>query len=275
MSLRISPAWAIAQIRSIDWIHRSDEGAEDAEIYFLANRRARVESVTCDFRVDGKLPELWNPVTGETRPAASYSITAGKTCLRLTLAPYESLFVVFRNPAAAAKAEGSNFAELTGGAGTARSVDGGVRSAMGRSARRPSSHELVSWTKRPEEGIKFYSGTATYQTRFDLPDARTTDCLQRIYLDLGEVRNLAEVRLNGKDLGIVWTAPWRVDITGAVRPGENVLEIRVVNLWPNRLIGDAALPKEKRLTSTNLPFDKNQPLLDSGLLGPVKVMVEP
>ena len=95
----------------------------------------------------------------------------------------------------------------------------------------------------------------------------------RIFLDLGGVRNLAEVRLNGKGLGTVWTAPWRVDITAAAKPAENILEISVTNLWPNRLIGDAALPAEQRRTKTNIEFKKDQPLLESGLLGPVRIMV--
>ena len=132
---------------------------------------------------------------------------------------------------------------------------------------------MEDWTKRPEAGIRFYSGTARYRTTFDLPD-RLRRSGSRIFLDLGVVRNLAEVRLNGKGLGIVWTAPWRVDITAAAKPAGNILEISVTNLWPNRLIGDAALPAEKRLTKTNIGFNKDQPLLESGLLGPVRLMRE-
>jgi hypothetical protein len=92
-----------------------------------------------------------------------------------------------------------------------------------------------------------------------------------LFLDLGVVKNIASVKLNGKSLGIVWTAPWRVEITSAVKPGTNLLEIEVVNLWPNRLIGDAALPAEQRLTRTNIPFKSDAPLLSSGLLGPVTI----
>jgi hypothetical protein len=91
-------------------------------------------------------------------------------------------------------------------------------------------------------------------------------------LDLGAVKNLAQVRLNGRDLGVVWCAPWRVDITGAVKATDNQLEITVVNLWPNRLIGDQLLPADKRLTWTTWnPFKKDTPLLESGLLGPVSL----
>ena len=95
-----------------------------------------------------------------------------------------------------------------------------------------------------------------------------------MYLDLGEVRNLARVHLNGSDMGIVWTAPWRVDVTSAMRSERNVLEVDVVNLWVNRLIGDASLPREKRLTTTNAQglFNSAMPLLPSGLLGPVRLL---
>jgi hypothetical protein len=130
---------------------------------------------------------------------------------------------------------------------------------------------LEDWIKRPEEGIRYYSGTATYRKRFELSPSDAQKLKPTAFLDLGIVRNLARVRLNGRDLGIIWTAPWRVEITGAVKAGSNDLEIEVVNLWPNRLIGDARLPKEQRRTVTNVEkFNKpDAVLLGSGLLGPV------
>ena len=133
---------------------------------------------------------------------------------------------------------------------------------------------LEDWTKRPEDGIKFYSGTAVYRKTFDLPAAGSGSQseMRKSYLDLGVVKNLAQVRLNGRDLGTVWCAPWRVEITGAVKASDNRLEIAVVNLWPNRLIGDQSLPPDKRLTWTTWnPFKKDTPLLESGLRGPVTI----
>ena len=151
--------------------------------------------------------------------------------------------------------------------------------------------QLEDWSKRSEEGIRYYSGTATYKKTFDLPHG-----IQKpLYLDLGEVKNLAQVRFNGKDLGVVWTAPWRLAIGDVAREKGNELEIEVVNLWPNRLIGDGKLPNEKRRTVTNvrtynaiLPKDfegsgcpvcqerkktgKEPELLPSGLLGPVRIV---
>jgi hypothetical protein len=153
---------------------------------------------------------------------------------------------------------------------------------------------LEDWSKRPEEGIRYYSGMATYRKTFDAPRGDHRE----LYLDLGEVKNVAQVRLNGKDLGVVWTAPWRVAVGDAIKPGENHLEIDVVNLWPNRLIGDGLLPKGQRLTRTNVRTYDTPPgesdfcgldpdcamrlktgaspkLLSSGLLGPVKVLSAP
>jgi hypothetical protein len=126
---------------------------------------------------------------------------------------------------------------------------------------------LEDWSQRKEDGIRFYSGTAIYRKSFDaasLPEGR------RVYLDLGTVKNLAQVRLNGRDLGVVWCAPWRVDITETVKARDNQLEIAVANLWPNRLIGDQSLPPDKRLSRTTWnPYKNDSPLLESGLLGPV------
>ncbi len=119
---------------------------------------------------------------------------------------------------------------------------------------------------RPEEGIRYYSGAATYRKSFDLPEKVTG---RHLFLDLGVVNYVAAVRVNGKDVGVVWTAPWRVEITHVVKPHDNSLEIDVVNLWMNRLIGDAKLPPEKRFTKTNVVPDPDWQLFSSGLLGPV------
>jgi hypothetical protein len=132
---------------------------------------------------------------------------------------------------------------------------------------------LTDWTKRPEDGIRFYSGKATYRMDLDIPEAPRGSG-RRVFIDLGKVRNVADVRLNGKDLGVVWTAPWRVDVAKALQPGANRLEIDVVNLWPNRVIGDAALPTAQTRTVTNVSFPPGTPLLESGLLGPVTLQVE-
>ena len=134
---------------------------------------------------------------------------------------------------------------------------------------------LESWTQHPDDGIKHYSGKAVYHKTFDLPESWTRDRELRIALDLGAVKDMASVRVNGRDIGSFWLAPWRLDITDAVRSGTNTLEIEVVNVWNNRLVADAALPAEQRGTFLLAPtVSRSAPLLPAGLLGPVAVHVE-
>jgi hypothetical protein len=132
--------------------------------------------------------------------------------------------------------------------------------------------KLDDWTKRPEPGIKYYSGTAVYRKTFDMPALPKEK--EKLFLDLGTVDYVARVKLNGRDLGIVWTAPWRVDISGVVKEKGNELDIEVVNTWLNRMVGDAHVPPEKRLAKTNAKYPPNQPLMPSGLLGPVTIKKE-
>ena len=157
---------------------------------------------------------------------------------------------------------------------------------------------LISWPDHPDVGVRYFSGTATYRKTFELPASALRNPRAAILLDLGRVKVIAEVKLNGKDLGILWKTPFRADATGAVRPGKNELEVRVTNLWPNRLIGDEQYPddcewdgitikswpdwmakgeprpsKERVTFTTWKHYGKAAPLLPSGLLGPVTVRV--
>jgi hypothetical protein len=251
----------------LDFIHRTIDGAE---VYFLVNRSGAEQFPSCTFRVTGKVPEFWDPVTGAIHPAGSYMVANGRITVPLRLAAYGSVFVVFRDPSLAAQSARENFDKLR----PSHELTGPWTAAFDPKWGGPASVQfdrLVSWPTRPEEGVKFYSGAATYQKTFDLsePSRRPGS---RLFLDLGALRDVAEVQLNGKRLGILWTAPWRVEVTDILKPKDNVLEISITNLWPNRLIGDAALPAEKRLTKTNIQFGKDAPLLESGLLGPVRLM---
>jgi len=132
---------------------------------------------------------------------------------------------------------------------------------------------LASLSDSTNAGVKYFSGTATYARSFDWqPASDGSDHHAEVWLDLGNVQVMAQVKLNGQDLGIVWKPPFRINIASTLKPGANSLEIRVANLWPNRMIGDAALPEAQRLTwSTYEPFNADTPLLPSGLLGPVSI----
>ena len=255
---------------SLDYIHR---GGDDWDIYFVANPQNAAVEADCQFRVTGRQPELWDAVTGVRRDAEEFHTNEADTVVPLRFAPRQSWFVVFRRPASKSTSTGRNFSQLTATA----EVTGPWQVSFDPEWGGPAEvvfERLEDWTTRPEPGIRFYSGKALYRRTFDLPaqnDAPETP----LYLDLGRVQNVATVRLNGTDLGVVWTAPWRVDISRAVRPKENRLEIEVVNLWPNRLIGDAGLPNDQRRTVTNVKkFTSKSPLLSSGLLGPVTIQRE-
>ncbi|MCU0783145.1 MAG: discoidin domain-containing protein [Verrucomicrobia bacterium] len=275
--------------KPLDYIHRRDG---DTDIYFIANRTNLPAVATCTFRVAGKAPELWHPVTGERGFAAGYYESLGRTYLPLEFAPCGSWFVVFREPASAHPATYTSnlpltansprftpVAELTGPwtVHFPRGMSADQRDDRERlsSATRPVVFDaLTSWTTRPEPGIKFFSGTATYTKTFQFP-AGIRHPASGIWLDLGSVRELAEVRVNGQSCGIVWAPPFRVDISKAVRPGTNTLAVDVVNFWPNRLIGDVSLPLVQRRTKTNIrKLTSQTKLMESGLLGPVVLLGE-
>jgi hypothetical protein len=258
----------------LDWIHRRDG---DTEIYFVANIGDRQASARVAFRTGNGAPQLWDAVTGQIRDLPEFKLENDRTLVPLKFEPKQSLFVVFQKGMAAKNAKNArNFAETRAVAELAGPWEVSFDPDWGGPAK-VTFAKLENWSKRPEDGIRYYSGTATYRKVFDLPGFQISDLQSRIFLDLGRVKNLARVRLNGNDLGVIWTAPWRVEITTAVREKGNELEIAVVNLWPNRLIGDARLPKEQRRTMTNVrKFEKpGLPLLESGLLGPVTLQTTP
>ena len=272
--LKVGPdfeATGVSPAGTIDWIHRT---SGDAEIYFVASRWEPVEKIACTFRVTGKQPELWDPVTGEIRDAKAFRQGSGGTTVPLEFGPCGSIFVVFRKPIAA-DAAGS---AVTNSPGVLhrQTVAGSWDVQFDPKWGGPESvafDQLVDWIKRPEEGIQHYSGTAMYRKTFEL--AAVPQNGERLFLELGEVHEVSSVRLNGTDLGVVWTKPARMEITRAAKAGSNRLEITVVNLWPNRLIGDAGLPPEKQFTETNMrKFNATTPLFPSGLLGPVEVLTE-
>jgi hypothetical protein len=254
----------------LNYLHRR---MGNTDIYFVCNGSNGYASASCTFRVAGKLPEIWDPMSGGIRKAAAWSQAAGRTTVPLEFTPYGSTCVVFRQPVsthAAGKAK-ENFPAFA----PFCEIDGPWAVQFDPKWGGPASCEfgsLASWTQRPEEGIKFYSGTATYRKTFDLPKPVQKKG-DRLWLDLGNVKELAEVRLNGKRLGVLWAFPFRVDVTDALKARDNKLEVDVVNFWPNRIIGDQSLPPEQRFTRTNIrKLTRETPLADSGLFGPVTLL---
>jgi len=248
-------------------IHRRDG---DEEIYFVANRTERQIASTWAFRVTGKRPEWWDAVTGERRTLAQFEEREGRTHVPVRLDAHESGFVVFRS-GTGAQEHGENFPEFR----PVMTVEGRCEVAFDPKWGGPASvgfDRLGDWAQRPEEGIRYYSGKATYRIGFDA----AIGAERELYVSLGRVCNMAAVRLNGRDLGVTWVAPWRVAVPrGVLKARENQLEIVVANLWWNRLVRDSRLPKEERLTwiPDKSPFTGDEALQESGLLGPVRIEV--
>ena len=233
----------------------------------MGNRLDRPQTATCRFRVGGvKSVEWWNPLNGERTALKDWECADGVVEVELTLGPGESGFTMLRKepPYTSKRQQAYNNKKVASG----KTVEGPWKVSFDPAWGGPESEvefkTLEDWTKRPEWGIQHYSGIATYRKTVTGREAPTC-------ISLGDVANLARVKLNGKDLGSVWCWPWRVAVPeGAWKDGENLLEIEVANLWANRLIGDASLPAEKRLTRTTVnPHKPGDPLRRSGLFGPV------
>jgi len=252
------------------FVHRK---LADGDFYFVDNRDDRAEDVNAIFRVDGRAPDLWDAASGTTQPA-SYLIADGRTTVPLHLEPYGTMFVVFREPA---KTASRTLPEEKGTviAGGDDSLNKGwtVNFEPNRGAPETAQFDrLISWSESAEMGVKYFSGSATYTKTIVVP-ASAFSPGAHLWLDLGDVENIADVAVNGKYQGIVWKAPFRVDVTRAMVPGNNQIVVQVTNLWVNRLIGDQQPWALKKYTFADFtPYKADSPLLPSGLLGPVRLL---
>ena len=244
---------------------------DDGDIYLVDNRTDRAEGVDATFRVDGKAAELWDAATGATQ-AASYRIASGRTTVPLHLDPYGTTFVVFRKPASAESQQVGNPRESAITVlDDALNQNWTVTFEPGRGAPASATFDrLTSWSENADDGIKYFSGTATYAKAIDIP-AGTLAPGAHLWLDLGDVKDVAEVAVNGQNLGILWKTPFKIDVTSALAPGSNRIEVKVTNLWVNRLIGDQQPWAPRKYAYADIaPYKADSPLLPSGLLGPVR-----
>jgi len=252
---------------SILFIHRQ---LEDGSIYFVSNQDDEPVNFSAAFHITGKKPELWNAVTGTVRDLPSFKQTTTTTSVPMQLAPYESAFVIFRKDGTTGDTTKSNYPlpeqtiELT------KPWIINFDKAMRGPAQPVVFNTLTDWSTNLNDSIKYYSGTAYYHNTFKInklvKGANYT-------IDLGVARAIAKVTVNGIEMGGAWTPPYQVDITKALKPGENKLEIKIVNTWMNRLIGDDRLPADQRKVSVTFGPDPKAGLESSGLLGPVKIYV--
>ncbi len=338
--------------QGLRYTHRAMGGTD---FYFVANKNPQPEEAVCTFRVQGRRPELWWPVTGRIEPVAVYDTADGCTRVPICFDPSGSVFVVFREGDEAesgritsVKRNDEPLLDVAKKAGLINNAAGGATvpefkilrhspTALEVEAGQPGAYQattaegrnlpfevaaipdalnitgpwtvnfptnsgapaqvtldkLISWSDHADAGVKYFSGTATYACEVQVP-RNLLAAKRRWYLDLGKVAVMAEVKLNGKNLGILWKAPFRVDVTDALKSGKNKLEAKVVNLWINRLIGDEQLPEDSsrngngtlkewpqwlekglpsptgRTTFTSWRlWHKNDKLVESGMLGPV------
>jgi hypothetical protein len=254
----------------IAWTHRTAPGLD---IYFISNQQNKERIVDLSLRVEGREPELWDAVTGETMTANAWQFKKGRTLLPVKLSPNGSIFVIMDKPTKMQfSRKGKNWTKMI----IVQKIEGpwivSFDSKLGGPTKPVIFKTLMDWSKQKDTSIRYYSGTATYVKTFTWDSTKSKN--GRIWLNIGKVADIAQVIINGTDCGIAWTNPFRIDITKALRDGENELTIKVTNTWRNRLIGDHRLPEEKRATHTNAPYRLNdEPLLKAGLTGPVDIEI--
>ncbi|OJY97006.1 MAG: glycoside hydrolase [Sphingobacteriales bacterium 40-81] len=239
------------------------------DIYWINSRTDKNETVDASFRIAGKSVEIWHPETGKKEPV-SYTVEEGRTKISLQLTPNDAVFVVF------GKNSNSSAVNIPAVKETpVAMLDEAWKIDFQKDRGAPASDsidKLASWTENNDNGIKYFSGTATYTKTINAA-ASWFKQGAKLWIDLGDVKNIAEVLVNGKPAGIVWKKPFKVDVSGLLKPGKNILTIKVTNLWVNRLIGDQQPGVDKKITYTTMPFYKaDSPLLPSGLLGPVQLI---
>ncbi len=268
-SLKVKPDFEYTKPQSnteLLFVHRK---LNDIDIYWVNNRNNRKEDIEATFRVEGKAPEIWHPETGKIEQA-SYFIADGHTTVPLRMEPNDAVFVVFSKKAALSSLKLAQPVE------TQLAVLDGTWNVSFEPNRGAPAHivldQLTSWSENANPGVKYFSGTGSYTKNIQAPSNWFKNDSQ-IWLDLGSVKNLAEVEVNGKSLGIVWKTPFRVNVTGVLKQGGNTLEVKVTNLWVNRLIGDQQPNNKEKITYTTRKFYRaDSPLLPSGLLGPVTIV---
>jgi hypothetical protein len=264
-AINVQPDLVIKEDPQALFIHRT---LPEGDIYFISNQSDKPVAINPQFRVAGKIPELWNPLTNEIYDLKEFSASEKTTTVPLQLQGFESSFIVFRKngkPSASQK----NFPEKE----VITTVSTPWKISFEPGKRGPEEtitfNKLEDWRQSSDDRIRYFSGTALYKTTFDVKSIPQ----KQLYIDLGKVMVMAKVKINGTYAGGVWTNPYRVNITGLLKRGENTVEVEVVNNWMNRLIGDQHLQEKDRPTWINVnPWKADSPLQSSGLLGPVEIL---
>jgi hypothetical protein len=265
---------------------------DSEDIYFVANTSAGKLETSCRFRVEKGVPELWDPMTAEMKPLQAFTHEDKVTSIPMTFEAHQSFFVIFPREASSKPSAHSGAVNFPA-AKPLLTLEGPWKVAFDPKWGGPETikfDSLQDWAKHSDRGVRYYSGSATYRKTFDRPAGLDADAT--VYLDLGTVHDMCRIRLNGQDMGILWAAPWRVEITDAVKAKGNKLEIEVVNRWVNRLTGDQqpedkdvrtlkwesgmlsgkSYPAGRYTYTTKNPYKPETKLLPSGLIGPVRIL---
>jgi hypothetical protein len=267
-ALNVKPDFDYSKQGSDSDVQFAHRKLKNVDIYFVDNRSDHDETIEATFRAAGKEPELWHAETGATEPV-SFKVADGRTTVPLHLEAWGTVFVVFDKPTSQTshtipEVTETNVTTIDGPWNVSFQLDRGAPNSI-------TLDELSDWSHSEDPGVKYFSGVGTYTKTVQAPPQWFRKG-SRMWIDLGDVKNLAAVSVNGKKLGETWHPPYRVDVTSALKPGANQITIEVVNAWVNRLIGDEQ-PGATKLTFADVkPYKANSPLLPSGLLGPVTVI---
>jgi len=267
--LTIAPDFEYSGLPSEGRIMYSHREAGPAQIYYLTNRSDKEARFEARFRVTGMRPELWHADSGICEPTAWWTL-GNVTCVNVRLGARKSVFVVFCVPASACEER-----ILVATERILQQVTGTWELTFEPNRGAPDSRMLVdlaSWSENDDSRVKYFSGIGIYHKMIDVEwqDLRAED---RILLDLGDVREVARVTVNGKEFDSLWDRPFRCDVTSAIRLGEpNAVGIQVANLWVNRLIGDRQPGARTVASVVTATYDATAPLRRSGLLGPVNLI---
>ncbi|MCP4311945.1 MAG: hypothetical protein GY790_11835 [Bacteroidetes bacterium] len=250
------------------WTHRSLKGMD---IYFMTNQSGKEIHISPSFRVEGLKPQLWDAVTGEMRMINEYSVENGRTVIPLSMEADRSWFVVFTNLTNDGVEEGYGENSPEYNVVQTLNAEWDINfESRGTAPGGFTTKELSDWITSENDLLKYFSGTANYNTKFSFEQSEAQD----VFIDLGRVGVMATVTLNGKEVGTTWMAPYRLNVSGAIVDGENSLEVKVVNVWRNRITGDRELPEEQRTTWVLVDhITPEEQLISSGLMGEVTIQV--
>lgn len=253
----------------ITFSHRKN-GLKD--LYFISNQQEVERQLKFSFRINDKIPQLYNPVTNETSELGNWVANKGRTEFSIRIPANGSIFILFEKPTKKKTVnDGGNWSSYKTVNNLSTDWQVQFNPAYGGPSTPVEFKTLTDWTLHVDSAIKYYSGTATYTKTFNFV-GKTAG---KVWVDLGAFSSIAEVKINGIDCGTLWTAPFELEISKALKQGENNIEIQVTNTWANRLIGDSKLPVSKRITHTTAPFRlEGKPLKPAGLFGPATLKIE-